>query len=218
MKKIIIIGFCCLFLIVIISLNFPEVKKIDTNNDGKIDTWEYYKNSHKIMEALDANYKGKINAWIYWNKDGSIEKEITLRKDGKKNYYFFQEPQKIVINNKEMIKQELDYKKTYKENSFAQKCKSIKYIENGKIVFAENDLSGNGRIDTVSFYKNNRVYKVESDLGHEGKNKIWTYYENGQPSYSEYDSDGDGKPDKKGLPAPSEREIITHKMGEGIKK
>lgn len=216
-KKIIFNIVFVLFGVVFIGLLFniasSKVIKKDTNNDNRIDTWQYFSHGKKIKEALDTTYDGKINAWLFWNTDGSLKEMVTTRTDGKKNYYYYQSPTITNLDGRRVFKSELDYEKTYKINLSARKNKSFDYTDNGEIVYSENDLLGRGFIDARSYYKNNRIDTIVSDSNGDGKFEVWTYYENGKPVRSEYDSNGDGKPDTKGLPPADKKSIVNYKMG-----
>lgn len=218
-KKIIIIialsiiGLLTTFMLFYIASRISvKVIKTDTNNDNKIDTWQYFTNGKKFKEALDTKYNGEIDTWIFWNKDGSLKELVTTRTNGKKNHYYYQAPTVFYRNGKELLRSELDYEKTYKTNLSARKNKSIKYTDNGEIIYGENDLLGHGVIDTVSYYKSNRIYMITSDNNGDGTIDVWTYYENGKLVRSEYDSNGDGKPDKQGLPPMDDKYKVTHKI------
>ena len=61
--------------------------EIDTDEDGKIDRWEYYGPDQKIEKVGFSRSKdGKEDAWSYAGPDGSIDRiDVSTRRDGKVN-------------------------------------------------------------------------------------------------------------------------------------
>ena len=61
--------------------------EIDTNEDGKIDRWEYYSADQKLERVgFSRANDGTADAWAFHRPDGSIERvEVSTKRDGKPN-------------------------------------------------------------------------------------------------------------------------------------
>ena len=67
--------------------------------------------------------------------------------------------------------------------------------ENGQLVRRRTDSNGDGQADTWSFYKNNELVRTEVDTNGDGFRDQITIYENGKIARQEEDKNGDGRPD-----------------------
>jgi hypothetical protein len=67
--------------------------EIDTNEDGKIDRWEYYDADQKLERVgFSRANDGIADAWAFQLPDGSIERvEVSTKRDGKPNRIEFYE-------------------------------------------------------------------------------------------------------------------------------
>jgi hypothetical protein len=67
--------------------------RIDADEDGKIDRWEYYGADQRLERVgLSRANDGKIDAWAYQGPDGSVFKvEVSTKRDGKVNRTEFYE-------------------------------------------------------------------------------------------------------------------------------
>ena len=67
--------------------------EIDTNEDGKIDRWEYYGADQKLERVgYSRANDGIVDAWAFEAPDGSIAKlELSTQRDGKANRTEFYE-------------------------------------------------------------------------------------------------------------------------------
>ena len=59
--------------------------EIDSNEDGKIDRWEYYGADQKLEKVgLSRSNDGKVDSWVYQAPDGSVARvEVSKHRDGK---------------------------------------------------------------------------------------------------------------------------------------
>ena len=67
--------------------------------------------------------------------------------------------------------------------------------ENGQLVRRRTDSNGDGQADTWSFYKNDQLIRTEVDTNGDGFRDEITIYENGKIARQEEDRNGDGRPD-----------------------
>jgi hypothetical protein len=67
--------------------------EIDTNEDGKVDRWEYYGADQKLERVgFSRANDGIADAWAFHRPDGSIERvEVSTKRDGKPNRTEFYE-------------------------------------------------------------------------------------------------------------------------------
>jgi hypothetical protein len=67
--------------------------EIDTDEDGKIDRWEYYGDDQKILKVgLSRANDGRVDAWAFRAEDGSLERiEVSTKRDGNANRTEFYE-------------------------------------------------------------------------------------------------------------------------------
>lgn len=61
--------------------------EIDSNEDGKIDRWEYYGPDQKLERVgFSRADDGNVDAWAFQGGDGSVAKvEVSTKRDGKVN-------------------------------------------------------------------------------------------------------------------------------------
>ena len=71
----------------------PVLSRIDQDEDGKIDRWEYYGADQKLAKVGSSRGNdGKEDTWSFAGPDGSIARiEVSTRRDGKVNRFEFYE-------------------------------------------------------------------------------------------------------------------------------
>jgi hypothetical protein len=67
--------------------------------------------------------------------------------------------------------------------------------EDGQLVRRRTDSNGDGQADTWSFYKNNELIRTEIDKNGDGFRDVVTIYSHGKVEREEEDRNGDGRPD-----------------------
>ena len=77
-----------LFLAGLLFLLFrSQVKRVDSNGDGKADVWLLYRNGRPHELRSDVNLDGKVDTWAWYDDTGEIETVTTdLDFDGKIDY------------------------------------------------------------------------------------------------------------------------------------
>jgi hypothetical protein len=161
----------------------------------------------------------KMYKKLKWDNVGNLVTRTTKfinEKDPQKNatnVLPFKNGNIVEIEGEKYLKQEADYLSAI----LTQKPKGATFIysQNKNIVYSETDDNGDAKIDVVSYCKNNIINLSKESAKHNGIFDVWQHYDDsGTPTYSEYDSNGDGKPDTKGLPPVPEKNIINYKMGQ----
>src|SRR5215471_9038751 len=60
--------------------------KLDSNNNGKVDTWSYMDGARVVRIEIDKDEDGKIDRWEYYTPDRKLEKVGFSRlNDGKED-------------------------------------------------------------------------------------------------------------------------------------
>jgi hypothetical protein len=154
---------------------------------------------------------------LHWRKNGELSKEIIkFIKNGKTqtNIGVYKKGTEVVMDGQKYLKQEMDFERSKLNAPYVPKYSAI-YSRDFAILISESGEKEPGKIKARSYYdKDYKALKsMESYLG-DGPIDTWHYYKNGEYDYSEYDSNGDGKPDTKGLPPVPEKNIINYKMGQ----
>lgn len=67
--------------------------EIDTNEDGRIDRWEYYGADQKLERVgFSRANDGTVDSWAFQGPDGAVERvEVSTKRDGKTNRTEFYE-------------------------------------------------------------------------------------------------------------------------------
>jgi len=106
--------------------------EIDKDEDGKIDRWEYYDAAQKLEKVgLSRANDGTADAWAYSTPDGALGRlEISTRRDGK--------------------------------------VSRTEFFEAGRRVRAEEDGDGDGRVDKWETYRDAALESVALDTARRG--------------------------------------------------
>ncbi|MFB0976138.1 MAG: hypothetical protein QMC73_00605 [Myxococcota bacterium] len=154
-------------------------REIDTNNDGRPDIWEQYKNGRQVERNLDRDYTGtpdafyefegkylarerhdadndgKIDLWIKYKAGRRALSEEDRDRDGRVDSW----TRYGLVDGRETVTRiELDKS----GRGFADTFESFE-ANNGKntIVRREEDLDGDGEIDIVSIYRLGKLVRRE---------------------------------------------------------
>ena len=221
---------------VTIYFNAKEEKErveSDTDLNGRIDTWEYYKDGQLARVERDEEGNGKIGLKIFYrnkkkyrlirDKDNDGRFEITqwfdrspwtmmmeVDADGDKNpegrYYY----KKNVLRLRE-IDEDSDGNPDLREH-FNAEGKLVKsqekheavdhlditwfYNQAEEAIRAEEDHSGDGRVDTWYHYHNGSLTTVEVDTNADRKPDLWEEYDESEAIVKRsIDINFDGRPD-----------------------
>jgi len=220
---------------VTIYFNAKEEKErveSDTNLNGRIDTWEYYKDGQLARVERDDG-KGEISSKIFYrnkkkyrlirDKDNDGRFEITqwfdrspwtmvmeVDADGDKNPEGRYCYKKNVLRLRE-IDEDSDGNPDMREH-FNAEGKLVKsqekheavdhlditwfYNQAEEAIRAEEDHSGDGRVDTWYHYHNGSLTTVGEDTNADGKPDLWEEYDESEAIVKRsIDLNFDGKPD-----------------------
>ena len=144
----------------------PVMSKIDLNEDGKIDRWEYYGPKGELLKVgFSRKDDGKPDAWAYAGADGKVVRvEISSTGDEKRiDRWEHYDPSRVEPNG---------------DTSRA-------------LVSAEEDTNGDGRPDKWETYENGAIQSVAFDETGKGVPTRRLNYRGGR--LVQIDTDPDGK-------------------------
>lgn len=128
-----------------------QLLKYDANGDGRIDTWSYMDGARVVRIELDTNEDSSIDRWEYYGPDQRIEKVGTSRaaNGAPDTWAYYSEAGTI---------SRLDL--SSKHNGIVDR---IEYYGDGVLIRAEEDTTGDGRIDKWEAYDGTRLSSVAFD-------------------------------------------------------
>jgi len=136
----------------------PLRSRIDLDEDGKIDRWEYYDDQGKLMKVgFSRNNTGKPDAWGFPGPDGRIARiEVSSTGDEKKIDRW------ELYNEAGLSRVELDTNADGRVDTWET-------YENGAIRTAEFDEDGDGRRDRRLTYNGAALVLIESEPDASGR-------------------------------------------------
>lgn len=157
-----------------------QLVKVDSDGDGRFDTWRYMDGPRLIRVEVDRNQDGQIDRWEYYGADQKLEKlGFSLQADGKEDGWIWTGPGG----------------ETTRVESFARrdgKVSRIDYYEKGILVRADEDTDGDGRMDKWETYDGARLAIVAFDTQHRGVPDRRLVYGADASARIEVDRDGRG--------------------------
>ena len=124
----------------------------DLNKDGKIDAWTYMDGTKVLRTEIDADQDGKIEKWEFHGDDGKVARvAVSREKNGKPDTWMYPGP---------------DGKLARAEISSEQDEKKIdrwEWYERDQVVRAEEDASGDGKVDKWETFKDGALTSVMLD-------------------------------------------------------
>jgi len=146
----------------------PLRSRIDLDEDGKIDRWEYYDADGKLLKVgFSRKNNGKPDAWAYSGPDGTVDRvEISSTSDEHK----------------------IDRWEHYDSSRAAPNGDGT-----GPLVSAEEDTNRDGKPDKWETYENGAIKTVAFDENGSGKPGRRLTYEKGQLVLIESEPDPSGK-------------------------
>jgi len=162
----------------------------DRNKNGVIDTWTDMDGTRPVMSRIDLNEDGKIDRWEYYDEKGQLLKVGFSRKDdGKPDAWAFAGPDGTVVRVE--ISSTGDEKKIDRWEHYDASKAGANGDATGALVSAEEDTNGDGRPDKWETYENGGIKTVAFDETGKGVATRRLNYHGGQ--LIQIDSDPDGK-------------------------
>jgi antitoxin component YwqK of YwqJK toxin-antitoxin module len=70
--------------------------------------------------------------------------------------------------------------------------RNLRYDDRGRLVSSDDDLNGDGVMETTSLFEDGRLARRRSDANGDGQSDTWTFYKGDEILRTEIDRDGDG--------------------------
>ena len=180
--------------------------EVDTNGDGRMDTFQYYRDGVVVRVERDTDYDGHIDERDIL-KNGKVIEQEKFSPDGKRVSLLILDQQGNPIKWERDTTGDGHFDTTYKYEH--GKLSLIKYdstgdgntdiwqyLKEGVPYKQERDQDGDGKVDQVIIYdKEGTPLKSTHDLDGDGRMETTRFYKGGKVSREEKDSNGDGKPD-----------------------
>jgi hypothetical protein len=133
-----------------------ELLKYDADGDGEVDTWSYMDGAQIVRIEIDTNDDAVLDRWEYYRPDGQLEKVgSSRRQNGNPDSWAY------YGNGGSIARLELAIQASGTVDR-------IEHYENGLIVRAEEDTTGDGTIDKWEVYDGPRLASVAFDTTERG--------------------------------------------------
>jgi len=179
----------------------------DTNHDGRIDTWQYYKYGKVIRLEQDRNHDKKVDAIVRYRNGREVHSLLDNDGDG----YFetvtrFDNPGWTNVVEVRDKKGRPVERRFYlggvlrKREAFDPRKGTLilveKYDQKGRLTMSREAEGGSGRLSLIWHYdaQGNAVLG-EKDSNGDGRVDVWYHYKNGHVIRVEEDRNHDGRPD-----------------------
>lgn len=164
----------------------------DRNHNGIIDTWTDMDGTRPVMSRIDLNEDGKIDRWEYYDDKGALYKVGFSRKDdGKPDAWAYAGPDGKVTRVE--ISSMGDEKKIDRWEHYDASQASPNGDATGALVSAEEDTNGDGKPDKWETYENGAIKTVAFDERGVGYPTRRLTYSGGNLVLIESEPDGRGK-------------------------
>jgi hypothetical protein len=146
----------------------------DANRNGKIDTWTEMDGNRPVRSRLDRDEDGRIDRWEYYDAGGKLAKVgFSRRADGKPDAWAYPNPQGRIVRievSSSGDEARIDRWEEYDPQGAAGPDGS------GPLVQVAQDTNGDGKRDKWEKYANGRVLTAEFDEdGDERPDRRLTY-------------------------------------------
>jgi antitoxin component YwqK of YwqJK toxin-antitoxin module len=179
----------------------------DTNQDGRIDTWQYYRQGVLHRTEQDRNHDGEVDAKSEYDGSRQIRTLMDNDEDGHletRTVFGVAEWTKVteVVDKAGRCEQRLSYsvevlrKNEVFDTATGRLSNLEEFDQAGKIVMSKEAENGSGALNlTWRYDAEENAVAAEKDSDGDGLADIWYYYENGHVKRVEQDRNKDGKPD-----------------------
>jgi len=163
----------------------------DRNRNGVIDTWIDMNGTRPVQSRIDLNEDGKIDRWEYYDANGQLARVGFSRKDnGKPDAWAYADPDGKVIRVE--ISSTGDEKRIDRWEHYDRALAGPNGDPTGALMSVEEDTNGDGRPDKWETYENGAIKTVAFDEDRTGHPTRRLTYEGGRLVMLESDPDGKG--------------------------
>src|SRR5476651_338137 len=129
-----------------------QLLKYDSNGNGVIDTWSYMDGARIVRIEIDKNEDGLIDRWEYYGPDQKLEKVgFSRANDGKEDAWSYTGPDGTVARIEISTK---------RDGTISR----IEHYQQNKLVSAEEDADGDGKIDKWETYDGDHLASIAFDV------------------------------------------------------
>jgi hypothetical protein len=140
----------------------------DRNKNGVIDTWTDMDGPKPLRSRIDLDEDGKIDRWEYYDAAGTLVKVgFSRRKDGKADAWAFPGADGMV--ERVEASSTGDEKRIDRWEHYAASRAGANGDATGPLVASEEDTNGDGRPDTWETYEDGAIASVQFDADHDGR-------------------------------------------------
>jgi len=129
----------CFLLLYTYCPSFADVITMDTNADGKPDSWTYIENGRIARQEIDVDFDGRIDSVFIYESSGQVREEILdTNYDGKMDNWRLYENGELVVDSV--------------DSNMDGMVDLWIHVVKGKIMQIEKDTDGDGKPDTTTGY------------------------------------------------------------------
>ena len=180
----------------------------DVSMDGRMDTFQRYKNNRLMFVEKDTNADGEIDAKISYDANRQKNALMDQDYDGRfETTHWYDRPPWTRVTEMDSDGSGNADVRSYYKNDILRRRETLKkglhlvelrenFNEQGFLVNSLEDRDADGRWD-ISWYYNaqGNVERAEKDANADDRVDVWYYYEGGRLSLVSEDANGDGQPD-----------------------
>lgn len=131
---------------------------LDSNHDGRPDTWTDMDGARPVQTRIDSNADGKIDRWEYYDAAGRLTRVGLSQKDnGKPDAWAYEGPDGAVAR--------LEISASSDEKQISR----IEHYEQGLLVAVEEDTNGDAAIDKWETYRAGALAMAAFDEDFDGR-------------------------------------------------
>jgi hypothetical protein len=164
----------------------------DRNKNGTIDTWTDMDGARPLRSRIDLDEDGKIDRWEYYDEKGGLAKVgFSRANDGKPDAWAYARPDGKV--DRIEISSTGDEHKIDRWEHYDPSRPGAGPAGAGTLVSAEEDTNGDGRPDKWEKYENGALVSAEFDENGDGKPDRRLTYRDGALVLIESEPDASGR-------------------------
>lgn len=131
---------------------------LDSNHDGRPDTWTDMDGAHPVQTRIDSNEDGKIDRWEYYDGAGRLTRVgLSQKDDGKPDAWAYEGPDGAVARLE------------ISASSDEKRITRIEHYEQGVLVATEEDTNGDAAIDKWETYRSGALATAAFDEDFDGR-------------------------------------------------
>lgn len=139
----------------------------DRNRNGRIDTWTDMDGTRPLRSRIDLDEDGRIDRWEYYDANGQLAKVgFSRRKNGKPDAWAYPAADGTIVRVD--ISSTSDEHRIDRWERYDGSARAANAATPGTLVSAEEDANGDGRPDEWETYARGVLETVAFDENHDG--------------------------------------------------